>query len=116
MVPPGIPELMSRRRIVDAAQHEIRGRAWSGLGAIERIEMSDDDGRTWWDADLDEPNPDPYAWRGWTFVWIASPGERVLCCRATDATGATQPLEPMWNVGGYANNAIQRVPVTVRLV
>ena len=23
------------------------------------------------------------------------------------------PLEPPWNVGGYANNAVQRVPVTV---
>jgi hypothetical protein len=27
--------------------------------------------------------------------------------------GNVQPLEPVWNVGGYANNAVQRVPVTV---
>jgi Mo-co oxidoreductase dimerisation domain len=38
----------------------------------------------------------------------------VLCCRATDATGASQPDGPTWNVGGYANNAVQRVPVLVR--
>jgi len=38
----------------------------------------------------------------------------VLCCRATDATGATQPLEPPWNVGGYANNAVQRISALVR--
>ena len=34
--------------------------------------------------------------------------------RATDETGDTQPLEPEWNLGGYENNAVQRVPVLVR--
>ena len=114
MVPPGFPDFLTRRRIVDVGAHALRGRAWSGLGSIERVEVSDDDGRTWWDAGLDEPGPDPFAWRGWTFEWLASAGERVLCCRATDATGATQPLDPSWNVGGYSNNAVQRVAVTVR--
>jgi DMSO/TMAO reductase YedYZ molybdopterin-dependent catalytic subunit len=114
MVPPGFPEFLSRHRIVDAGTHPLRGRAWSGLGPIERVEISDDDGRTWWEADLDEPPRDPFAWRGWSFSWHASPGERLLCSRATDATGATQPLEPAWNVGGYVNNAVQRVPVLVR--
>ena len=28
--------------------------------------------------------------------------------------GETQPHEPEWNVGGYENNAVQRVPVVVR--
>ena len=42
------------------------------------------------------------------------PGEHVLCCRATDETGDAQPLEPAWNLGGYENNAVQRVPVLVR--
>ena len=33
---------------------------------------------------------------------------------ATDATGRSQPDMPRWNVGGYANNAVQRMAVTVR--
>jgi hypothetical protein len=37
----------------------------------------------------------------------------VLCCRARDEAGNEQPLEPPWNVGGYANNAVQRVDVEV---
>ena len=41
------------------------------------------------------------------------PGEYELCCRASDAAGNTQPTEPEWNVGGYCNNAVQRVRVTV---
>jgi DMSO/TMAO reductase YedYZ molybdopterin-dependent catalytic subunit len=114
MVPPGIPEFETRRRIVDAGSQVVRGRAWSGSAMMERVEFSDDEGRTWWDAALEEASIDPFAWRGWTFEWLASAGERVLCCRATDASGLTQPLEPSWNVGGYVNNAVQRIPVMVR--
>jgi sulfane dehydrogenase subunit SoxC len=113
MVPPGIPEFMTRSRIVEAGTVELRGRAWSGLGAITRVEVSDD-GSSWWDADLDETPGDPFAWRSWTTTWDARPGDRLLMCRATDATGAAQALDATWNVGGYSNNAVQRVPVLVR--
>jgi Mo-co oxidoreductase dimerisation domain len=37
----------------------------------------------------------------------------MICCRATDAHGHVQPLEATWNAGGYENNAVQRVLVTV---
>ena len=42
-----------------------------------------------------------------------APGEHELCVRAHDETGRSQPVAPPWNVGGYANNAVQRVAVTV---
>ena len=54
-----------------------------------------------------------WAWRSWSFGWDADPGEHELCSRAWDSEGRSQPLEPPWNVGGYANNAVQRVAVTV---
>ena len=38
----------------------------------------------------------------------------MLACRATDANGETQPLEPRWDAGGFGNNAVHRVHVTVR--
>jgi hypothetical protein len=41
------------------------------------------------------------------------PGGHVLRCRARDEAGNEQPDEVAWNVGGYANNGVQRVPVTV---
>ena len=37
----------------------------------------------------------------------------VLASRGTDATGRTQPFEGVWNTGGYGNNAVQRIQVTV---
>ena len=71
-------------------------------------------GETWANAEL-EPHDSRWGWRGWRFEWAAEkPGEYVLCCRAHDEAGNVQPTEAIWNVGGYSNNAPQRVPVTVQ--
>ena len=47
------------------------------------------------------------------FYEEVEPGDHVLCCRARDEAGNAQPDEADWNVGGYANNGVQRVPVRV---
>jgi DMSO/TMAO reductase YedYZ molybdopterin-dependent catalytic subunit len=114
MVPPGIPEFMTRGRTVDAGRIAIEGRAWSGQAPIEAVDFSADGGDSWTPAELAPDELGRWAWRGWTCAWDATPGEHVLACRARDADGNEQPLEPAWNVGGYANNAVQRVPVSVR--
>ena len=113
MVPPGVPEFETRDRVVEAGPVRLEGRAWSGRAPIQRVEVSSDGGATWADAALDEAADGPWAWRGWTFEWGAERGDHVLCCRATDEAGESQPLEPDWNLGGYENNAVQRVSVTV---
>jgi DMSO/TMAO reductase YedYZ molybdopterin-dependent catalytic subunit len=110
--PPGFPTFIPRARNLPAGPTVLRGRAWSGTGAIERVEVSTDDSATWTEAELG-PEPEPNAWRAWSHAWDATPGVHVVCCRATDASGATQPLVPPWNVGGYANNTVQRTTVTV---
>jgi DMSO/TMAO reductase YedYZ molybdopterin-dependent catalytic subunit len=112
MVPPGMPDFLTRERRLEPGPVELRGRAWSGWGPIERVDVSTDGGATFAEAELDPPLG-PAAWRGWRVDWHAIEGEHVLCSRATDAAGNTQPLEPPWNLKGYANNAIERVPVTV---
>jgi hypothetical protein len=114
MVPPGAPEFFTRERIVDVGPCFLEGRAWSGWAPVESVDVSTDAGGTWSPAEL-EPAESPWAWRRWTYAWNPDePGDYVLCCRARDAAGNEQPVEPRWNVGGYANNAPQRVPVTVR--
>ncbi|HYM97675.1 MAG TPA: sulfite oxidase, partial [Candidatus Sulfotelmatobacter sp.] len=91
MVPPGVPDFMSRTRRVDPAKHMVEGRAWSGAAAVIRVEFSDDAGASWVEATLGD-EVSPYAWRGWTYRWDATrPGEYELCVRATDAAGNTQP-------------------------
>src|SRR3954469_11818752 len=114
MVPPGIPDFATRRRFAEATEQTVEGRAWSGQGAVETVEFSADGGATWEPAEL-EPAPGPHAWSRWTFSWRPDgPGDYELCCRATDAAGNAQPDSAPWNLGGYANNSVQRVPVTVR--
>jgi sulfane dehydrogenase subunit SoxC len=112
-IPPGIPDFFTRARTVDAGPCTLRGRAWSGWAGIARVEVSTDDGATWADAALDEPLGER-AWRGWSFDWDATPGEHVISSRATDAAGNVQPLEPRWNLKGYANNVVERFTVSVR--
>jgi DMSO/TMAO reductase YedYZ molybdopterin-dependent catalytic subunit len=110
MAPPGIPDFMTRRRFLEAGPVRLEGRAWSGWAPIERVEVGVDG--AWRDAQLGDP-PGPAAWTPWWLEWDATPGEHELCVRAHDASGRSQPDAPPWNVGGYANNAIQRVKVTV---
>jgi DMSO/TMAO reductase YedYZ molybdopterin-dependent catalytic subunit len=111
MVPPGIPEFLTRRRLVDRGPVRLGGRAWSGHGEVVAVEVGIDG--DWAPATLG-PAVGPYAWRSWAFEWSAAPGDHVLACRATDASGATQPLDPPWNYQGMGNNLVQRVDVTVR--
>jgi sulfane dehydrogenase subunit SoxC len=113
LVPPGIPDFLSRRRFVPPGPCRLEGRAWSGWAPVSSVEVSADGGATWTEAVLD-PAAEPGAWQGWWYWWEPPGlGDYELCCRATDASGRRQPLEPGWNLGGYAGNEVHRVPVTV---
>lgn len=112
--PPGIPEFYTRARVVEPGTHEISGRAWSGHAPITKVEFSADGGETWQDATVEDATG-PHAWHRFHLQWqVDGPGTHELVSRATDADGNTQPLQTEWNLGGYAVNAVHRVPVTVR--
>jgi sulfane dehydrogenase subunit SoxC len=110
MIPPGIPDFYTRRRVLSRGPVMLRGRAWSGEGAVTGVKVGIDG--KWIPAQLDTP-AGAFAWRGWSVPWVADAGEHELICRATDATGAVQPLEQHWNYQGMGNNVVQRVKVTV---
>jgi sulfite oxidase len=93
----------SRVRLADTAR--ITGFALSGAPGIARVEVSDDDGASWREADLD-PRSDRYSWRLWSYRWRPSkPGSARLFARATDSRGAIQPRVAVWNQSGYLHNA-----------
>src|SRR5712691_2357072 len=113
MVPPGIPEFMSRVRFLAPSRQVLTGRAWSGYAPITRVEVSADSGRSWAGAELGDPIS-PYAWRPWTYAWDATkPGDYELSVRATDGAGNVQPTAENWNREGVQNNAVQRIRVVV---
>jgi len=112
MLPPGMPDWYTRRRLVERGTVKLEGRAWSGAGvAVTRVEVAIDG--HWRTAEVEAP-AHRFGWQRWRASWDASSGEHELACRATDASGAVQPDEPDWNLGGMGNNAVQRVLVTVR--
>jgi DMSO/TMAO reductase YedYZ molybdopterin-dependent catalytic subunit len=113
MVPPGVPDFMSRTRFLSPSRCELEGRAWSGWAPVTRVEVSVDGGRSWTDAALGE-SPSQFAWRPWTYTWDATrPGAYELCARATDGAGNSQPETQRWNLEGVQNNSVQRISVVV---
>ena len=113
MVPPGIPVFQTRERVLALAPCRLEGRAWSGWAPIAVVQVSTDGGASWEEATIDEPASD-WSWAAWSYLWEpGAPGRYELCCRARDAAGNEQPVDPPWNLGGYANNAVQRLVVSV---
>jgi DMSO/TMAO reductase YedYZ molybdopterin-dependent catalytic subunit len=111
---PGMPDAISRMRFVPRGRHVLKGMAWSGRGAITRVEVSTDDRRSWRPATL-APQVGAFAWTPFSFTWdVQRRGEYILSSRATDAKGNVQPLEAPWNLQGMAVNHVERIPVRVR--
>jgi sulfane dehydrogenase subunit SoxC len=71
--------------------YEISGIAYSGAGAIAKVTVSADGGRSWGEAALDGPIS-PKAFTRFRMPWRWDGQPVTLTSRATDDTGATQPL------------------------
>jgi sulfane dehydrogenase subunit SoxC len=103
---------LAREGAIPAGRHLIRGRSWSPFGKIAGVDYSLDQGETWRQARLREPNI-ARAWVRWDFDWEAAAGRYIIQARATDAEGHTQPDRVPWNDQGYLYNAVVDHPVTV---
>jgi DMSO/TMAO reductase YedYZ molybdopterin-dependent catalytic subunit len=91
----------------------IRGFAWAGEEAIEKVDVSTDGGSRWQAAELSQQKL-PFAWRLWTLRWTPKePGYYTILSRATDTAGRVQPIVSPWNPSGYLWHAIDRVGVLV---
>jgi sulfane dehydrogenase subunit SoxC len=97
------------QRLTSQGFHEISGLAWSGRGRIHRVEVSVDDGKSWQDAQLQEPVLRRALTR-FRFPWRWDGQPVVIQSRAIDETGYVQPtLAELLAVRGdnsvYHNNA-----------
>jgi sulfane dehydrogenase subunit SoxC len=91
--------------------YEITGLAWSGRGAIRKVDVSTDGGKTWKAAQLQEPIV-RFAHTRFRFPWTWDGKEAVLQSRCADETGYVQPsLAQLVKLRGlnsvYHLNAIQ---------
>ena len=89
------------QRLPGRGFYEISGLAWSGGGTIRRVEVSTDGGRSWKEAQLQEPVL-RIAHTRFRFPWNWDGEEAVIQSRCTDDRGEVQPtideMAEMWGV------------------
>lgn len=99
------------QKLLTKGFYNISGVAWSGRGAVKKVEISTDGGRNWREARLEGPIL-PKALTRFNADWAWDGNEALLQSRVTDSTGYVQPSKPeLREVRGtrsiYHNNAIQ---------
>ena len=92
---------------------QVSGIAWDGGYGIRRVEVSVDEGRTWVGADLGE-DLGRYSFRPWKFAFTPrAKGRAAVMARASNAQGATQTFELIFNAPGYHNNVVQKIAMEI---
>jgi len=83
--------------------YQLSGIAWSGAGQIKRVDVSADGGKNWLQARFDS-SPQPHSLVRFSagLRWQGQPA--MLLSRATDSTGAQQPLRDDW-ISRHGQNA-----------
>ena len=81
--------------------YEISGLAWSGGGAIRKVEISTDGGKKWNNAEF-KGTPQRMAHTRFSYQWNWDGNETELLSRCTDEIGQVQPsrdqVAKYWNV------------------
>jgi len=92
----------------------LRGAAWGSATGVARVDVSADAGQTWQAVAMTAPR-NPFDWTRWTHTLnLPSDGYFEIWVRATDRSGAAQPLVATnWNPQGYGANPINRIAVLV---
>lgn len=100
------------QQLPDRGFYEIRGLAWSGGGAIGRVEVSTDGGGSWTDAQI-QGTPQRMAHTRFTLPWTWDGTETEIMSRATDELGLIQPTRAevgaFWR-GGLVYPAVPDAP------
>ena len=114
MIPPGIPDFMTRTRLMDAGEVALSGKAWAGRLDVTKVEVSTDDGMSWQEGRTRQAGRALRVAQLVVSVGDAEPGRHFLSVRATDEEGNVQPTAQPWTLQGMGNNLVQRVEVVVR--
>lgn len=93
---------------------EVRGHAWCGESAVDKVYVSIDFGQTWQIAALTAP-VNRHAWQHFnTKLRFPQQGYYEVWAKAVDKQGKAQPMVlPGWNPKGYLNNACHRIAINM---
>ena len=92
--------------------YDVQGVAYDGGDGIAKVELSEDGGKTWKAAKL-EDEIGKYSWRRWHYAFKPiSKGTVTIKLKATNANNQTQP-EHQWNRSGYMRNEIETLSLKI---
>jgi DMSO/TMAO reductase YedYZ molybdopterin-dependent catalytic subunit len=97
--------------VIEPGSTVVAGYAWSGYGAVAKVEVSVDGGVSWQQASLQGTGR--RSWVRFRYPWTATRGQHRLMTRATDDRRLRQPAVADWNGKGYGQNGIHGIDVIV---
>ncbi|MDR3452261.1 MAG: molybdopterin-dependent oxidoreductase [Rhodoferax sp.] len=89
----------------------VRGIAFDGGQGIREVAYSTDGGQSWREATLGE-DLGRYSFREFRFSFTPVKGPHDLRVRAWNRSGQSQPMQALWQPGGYMRNVVESVKVT----
>ncbi len=96
---------------INAGQTQlVRGIAFDGGQGIREVAYSTDGGQTWREASLGN-ELGRYSFREFTFGFAPAPGAHDLRVRAWNRSGASQPMQALWQPAGYMRNVVESVKI-----
>ena len=108
-----ITNIHAGQRFGRASPVVVKGLAWDGGYGIRHVEVSIDEGRSWESAELGT-DLGRFSFRPWQYAFKPkAKGGLTIMARASNAQGATQTYELIFNGPGYHNNVIQRLAVDI---
>ncbi|MDP3494613.1 MAG: sulfite dehydrogenase, partial [Hyphomonadaceae bacterium] len=91
-------------KLTEQGLYEVSGLAWSGHGAIRRVEVTADGGKSWADAELSGPVL-PKCLTRFRIPWSWTGGAATLASRAIDDRGNVQPTHEV-AIARYGDGAV----------
>ena len=86
----------------------VSGMAWDGGYGIASVQVSTAGGTTWSAAKLGQ-DLGRFAFRPWSFDFIAKKGKNTVMVNAINKLGQSQTSELIFNPAGYHNNVMQSI-------
>ena len=88
----------------------VGGIAMGGDCGVAKVDVSSDGGRTWYRTTLG-PDEGRYGFRRWDGGVPVQRGANVILTRCWNTKGVAQPMQPIWNPGGFMRGNIETTTI-----